>query len=334
MKRPGLMDRLLDKLDWQPWQIFLKHYRSAEIDISSIAVAYYMILTVFPLIVIAANVFPYLNIDTTDLLKLMQEHLPQQFYEPAAQVVRDIFSTPSGQLLGVATVTGFWTMIKSLSSLQKAINKVYGASEHRDVFISHIIGGVLGLVILFLLTFALMLSTIVQSILQVVNLFYDLGSDIYRLLLNAVQPLSIGIIFLGLTVLYFLLPNVKIRKLRYVMPGTIFTTVVIGYLSNLFGAYVIRTLTRLVDIKMFGSIMIFVFMLWFIFLARILILGATFNATYQELKQGALHSRRGDVLTILQSWSSDSESSVQGFQEELEVQEGQESLDNHKEESD
>ena len=176
MKRQGLMARLLDKLQWRPLQVYLRHYRSAEIDISTIAVAYYLILTVFPLIVIAANVFPYLNIDTTDLLKFMNEHLPKQFYAPAANVVQDIFSTPSGQLLGVASLTGFWTMIKSLSSLQKAINKVYGASEHRDVFISHIIGGFMSLVILFLLTFALMLSTIIQSVLRVVNQTYPIGS--------------------------------------------------------------------------------------------------------------------------------------------------------------
>ena len=299
------MARLLDKLQWRPLQVYLRHYRSAEIDISTIAVAYYLILTIFPLIVIAANVFPYLNIDTTDLLKFMNEHLPKQFYAPAANVVQDIFSTPSGQLLGVASLTGFWTMIKSLSSLQKAINKVYGASEHRDGFISHIIGGFMSLVILFLLTFALMLSTIIQSVLRVINQTYPIGSKMTQLILNSIQPLSIAVVFLGMMVLYFVLPNVKIRKIRYVMPGTIFTTLVIGYLSNLFGTYVIRTLSRLVDIKLFGSIMIFVFMLWFIFLARILILGAVFNATYQELRQGELKSRRGDVITIIQSFSGD-----------------------------
>ena len=288
MKRQGLMARLLDKLQWRPLQVYLRHYRSAEIDISTIAVAYYLILTIFPLIVIAANVFPYLNIDTTDLLKFMNEHLPKQFYAPAANVVQDIFSTPSGQLLGVASLTGFWTMIKSLSSLQKAINKVYGASEHRDVFISHIIGGFMSLVILFLLTFALMLSTIIQSVLRVINQTYPIGSKMTQLILNSIQPLSIAVVFLGMMVLYFVLPNVKIRKIRYVMPGTIFTTLVIGYLSNLFGTYVI-----------------FVFMLWFIFLARILILGAVFNATYQELRQGELKSRRGDVITIIQSFSGD-----------------------------
>ena len=196
-------------------------------------------------------------------------------------------------------------MIKSLSSLQKAINKVYGASEHRDVFISHIVGGFMSLVILFLLTFALMLSTIIQSVLRVITQTYPIGSKMTQLILNSIQPLSIAVVFLGMMVLYFVLPNVKIRKIRYIMPGTIFTTLVIGYLSNLFGTYVIRTLSRLVDIKLFGSIMIFVFMLWFIFLARILILGAVFNATYQELKQGELHSRRGDVLTIIQHFSGD-----------------------------
>lgn len=117
------MVRLLDKLQWRPFQVYLSHYRSAEIDISSVAVAYYLILTVFPLIVIAANVFPYLNIDTTDLLKFMNEHLPKHFYAPAANVVQDIFSTPSGRLLGVASLTGFWTMIKSYLRFKKRLTR-------------------------------------------------------------------------------------------------------------------------------------------------------------------------------------------------------------------
>ena len=156
-----------------------------------------------------------------------------------------------------------------------------------------------------------MLSTIIQSVLRVINQTYPIGSNLTQLILNSIQPLSVAVVFLGMMVLYFILPNVKIRKIRYIMPGTIFTTLVIGYLSNLFGTYVIHTLSRLIDIKLFGSIMIFIFifMLWFIFLARILIFGAVFNATYHELKQGELHSRRGDVLTIIQSFSGDGSNS-------------------------
>ena len=64
----------------------------------------------------------------------------------------------------------FWTMIKNLVFASKAIAKVYGASEHRDVFVSHIVGGFMSLVVLFLLTFCtLMLSTIIQSVLRVIT---------------------------------------------------------------------------------------------------------------------------------------------------------------------
>ena len=86
---------------------------------------------------------------------------------------------------------------------------------------------------MFLLTFALMLSTIIQSVLRVVNQTYPIGSKMTQLILNSIQPLSIAVVFLGMMVLYFVLPNVKIRKIRYVMPGTIFTTLVIWLFKQL-----------------------------------------------------------------------------------------------------
>ncbi|MGT2906642.1 YihY/virulence factor BrkB family protein [Streptococcus dentiloxodontae] len=305
MKRPGLLARLLDKLQWRPLQVYLKHYRSAELDLSAIAVAYYMILTAFPLVVIAANIFPYLSIDTGDMLAFLKDHIPEQFYSSVAGIVRDIFSKPSGRILGVATVTAFWTLTKSLSSLQKAVNKAYGASEHRDVFISHIVGIFLGLIILFLLTFSLLVSTFSQAALKIISHHYDISKTLSSFILNIGQPATFVIIFLALALLYFVLPNVKITKFRYVMPGTVFTTLVITFLSSLFGNYVVERVTNMVDIKLFGSIIIFVFMLWFIFLAHILILGAIFNATFQELRTGELQSRRGDVLTIIQRFSNE-----------------------------
>lgn len=131
MKRKQFLDKLWSKLEWQPLQVYLKHYRSAEIDLSAIAVAYYLLLTAFPLIVIAANIFPYLNIDVNILLAFMKKNLPTNLYPSVSAITIDIFSKPSGSILGVATLTAFWTMSKSLTSLQKAINKAYGVAQHK-----------------------------------------------------------------------------------------------------------------------------------------------------------------------------------------------------------
>ena len=299
MNRKQLIDKLVSRLKWQPLQVYLKHYQSAEIDLSAIAVAYYLLLTAFPLIVIAANIFPYLNIDISVLLSFMGENLPTNLYPSVSAITTDIFSKPSGSILGVATLTAFWTMSKSLTSLQKAINKAYGVSQHRDFVIGRLIGVLASLLILFLLTFVLIFSTFSKAALQIISTHYDLSDTVATVVLNLSRPVTVLTIVFGLMLLYFILPNVKIRRFRYILPGTIFTSSVIVFLNNLFSNYILRTFERMVDIKTFGSVVIFVLMLWFIFLAHILILGAIFNATYQELRQGKMESRRGDILSIL-----------------------------------
>ncbi|MEF2933597.1 MAG: YihY/virulence factor BrkB family protein [Streptococcus sp.] len=299
MNRKQLIDKLVSRLKWQPLQVYLKHYQSAEIDLSAIAVAYYLLLTAFPLIVIAANIFPYLNIDISVLLSFMEKNLPTNLYPSVSAITTDIFSKPSGSILGVATLTAFWTMSKSLTSLQKAINKAYGVSQHRDFVIGRLIGVLASLLILFLLTFVLIFSTFSKAALQIISTHYDLSDTVATVVLNLSQPVTVLTIVFGLMLLYFILPNVKIRRFRYILPGTIFTSFVIVFLNNLFSNYILRTFERMVDIKTFGSVVIFVLMLWFIFLAHILILGAIFNATYQEFRQGKMESRRGDILSIL-----------------------------------
>ncbi|ASB96340.1 YihY/virulence factor BrkB family protein [Streptococcus equi] len=293
------LDKVISKWQYEPIQAFMRHFQSAEMDLSAIAVAYYLILTAFPLIVIAANIFPYLNIDISDLLRLMKEQLPKDIYRSASSIVVNIFSKPSGSVLGVATLTGLWTMSRSLTSLQKAFNKAYDASEHRDFLLGHLVGLLTSLLILFLLTFALIFSTFSKAAIQVLDRHYHLNDNITTLFLFLIQPITILIIFVGLMLLYFLLPNIKIKKIRYILPGTFFTTFVMIFLSNMVGNYVVHNVERMVDIKTFGSVMIFIIMLWFIFLARILIMGAVFNATYQELSIGKLEGRSGNVVSLI-----------------------------------
>ncbi|VEF07570.1 YihY/virulence factor BrkB family protein [Streptococcus equi] len=293
------LDKVISKWQYEPIQAFMRHFQSAEMDLSAIAVAYYLILTAFPLIVIAANIFPYLNIDISDLLRLMKEQLPKDIYRSASSIVVNIFSKPSGGVLGIAILTGLWTMSRSLASLQKAFNKAYDASEHRDFLLGHLVGLLTSLLILFLLTFALIFSTFSKAAIQVLDRHYHLNDNITTLFLFLIQPITILIIFIGLMLLYFLLPNIKIKKIRYILPGTFFTTFVMIFLSNMVGNYVVHNVERMVDIKTFGSVMVFIIMLWFIFLARILIMGAVFNATYQELSIGKLEGRSGNVVSLI-----------------------------------
>lgn len=278
--------------------IIVKHYQTAEIDLSSIAVAYYLMLTVFPLILIAANIFPYLNIDISDLLIFLRDNVPENIYPSVSKVVISTFSKPSSGLLGVASLTALWTMSKSLTSLQRAINKAYSSKKNRSYILSHLVGLAIGLIFLFLITFVLVFSTFSQTILQVLKSHFDLNIPLLNQFLDLVQPITFLVVLLAVLILYYMLPDIKITKFRCILPGSLFTTVTLVYLSNLASKYMFHSFSKIIDIKVLGSIVIFVFMIWFIFLARILILGAIFNASFQEIYYGKLETRSDSLKKI------------------------------------
>lgn len=278
---------------------FVEHYRASDMDLSSIAVAYYLILTMFPFLILLANIFPYLHIDTSQLLSFLSDTLPRQLYLSTTGIVRSIFDTPSSGLLWVSVVTGLWTTSRSMTFLQKAINKAYDVQEHRDFVLAHAIGVLAGVILVIFLILAIFISTFGKAVLNVIYQHWHMERSLYDALSNLTQPITFLVFLVAVGLLYFILPNVKIRRFRNVLPGTLFTSIVLIMATSLSGAYFNLAIARLEDLRFFGSVAILVVMFWFIFLAKILIIGALLNSSFQRKREGTIETRRGDVLQII-----------------------------------
>lgn len=74
---------------------FFHFYQASEADITSIAVAYYFLISIFPLLLIAANILPYFQIRPDELLVVLKDLLPESLYLTIAKVVRDVLTKPS-----------------------------------------------------------------------------------------------------------------------------------------------------------------------------------------------------------------------------------------------
>lgn len=278
---------------------FVEHYKASEMDLSSIAVAYYLILTMFPFLILLANIFPYLHIDTSQLLSFLSDTLPRQLYLSTTGIVRSIFDTPSSGLLWVSVVTGLWTTSRSMTFLQKAINKAYDVQEHRDFVLAHAIGVLAGVILVIFLILAIFISTFGKAVLNIIYQHWHMERSLYDALSNLTQPITFLVFLVAVGLLYFILPNVKIRRFRNVLPGTLFTSIVLIMATSLSGAYFNLAIARLEDLRFFGSVAILVIMFWFIFFAKILIIGALLNSSFQRKREGTIETRRGDVLQII-----------------------------------
>lgn len=279
------MKKLWKQLTNRPLlKAFLHYYHVSDIELTSVAVAYYWLISIFPLLMIAVNILPYFQIPISDFLITLKEFLPDTIYDVVAKIVREVLTQPSTGLLSFAILSALWTFSKSMNFLQKAFNKAYGIAKNRGL-ISHQLMSLLvslGLQILFAL--ALFLSMFGHMLLDLLKNYWKSESSLFAYLQDFTGPLIYAFLFAILIMLYYLLPNVKVGHIRYVLPGSLFVLLTLISLLTIFSAYFNNYVNYLVDVRFFSSIIVVVMMFWFIIIAKILIIGAVINASVQSLK--------------------------------------------------
>ena len=279
------MKKLWKQLTDKPLlKAFLHYYQASDSELTSVAVAYYWLISIFPLLMIVVNILPYFQIPISNFLLTIKEFLPDTIYEVVTKIAREVLTQPSTGLLSFAILSALWTFSKSMDFLQKAFNKAYGVAKNRGI-ISHQLMSLLvsfGLQILFAL--ALFLSMFGHMLLDFLKSHWQVEGSILSYLQDFTGPLIYALLFAILIMLYYFLPNVKVTRIRYIVPGSTFVVLTIISLLNIFSVYFNNYVNYLVDVRFFSSIIVVVMMFWFILIAKILIIGAVINASVQSLK--------------------------------------------------
>ena len=217
-----LMDRPLLKA-------FLHYYQASDSELTSVAVAYYWLISIFPLLMIMVNILPYFQIPVSNFLLTIKEFLPDTVYDVVAKIVREVLTQPSTGLLSFAVLSALWTFSKSMDFLQKAFNKAYGVAKSRGI-ISHQLMSLLvsfGLQILFAL--ALFVSMFGRMLLNLLKTYWQSDSPLFSYLQDFTGPLVYALIFAILVMIYYFLPKVKAPRIRYVLPGSIFVLLLLSF---------------------------------------------------------------------------------------------------------
>lgn len=115
---------------------FLHYYQASDSELTSVAVAYYWLISIFPLLLVVVNILPYFQIPVGEFLGFMKDVLPPSLYEGVEKIAREVLTQPSTGLLSFSVLSALLSFSKSMNFLQKAFNKAYGVEKSRGL-ISH-----------------------------------------------------------------------------------------------------------------------------------------------------------------------------------------------------
>ena len=263
---------------------FLHYYQASDSELTSVAVAYYWLISIFPLLLVVINILPYFQIPVSNFLNVTNGFLPDTVYDVVAKIVMEVLTQPSTGLLSFAVLSALWTFSKSMNYLQKAFNKAYGVAKSRGLIYQQLMSLFVSFSLQILFALALFLSVFGRILLDFLKNYWQSDNPIFVYLEDLTGPLVFTLIFAILVMFYYFLPNVKVRRIRYVLPGSIFVLLTLVLILNIFSASVNHYINNLVEVRFASSIIFVVTMFWFILLAKILIIGAVINASVQSLK--------------------------------------------------
>ena len=263
---------------------FLHYYQTSDSELTSVAVAYYWLISIFPLLLVVINILPYFQIPVSNFLNVTNGFLPDTVYDVVAKIVMEVLTQPSTGLLSFAVLSALWTFSKSMNYLQKAFNKAYGVAKSRGLIYQQLMSLLVSFGLQILFACALFLSVFGRILLDFLKNYWQSDNPIFVYLEDLTGPLVFTLIFAILVMFYYFLPNVKVPRIRYVLPGSIFVLLTLVLILNIFSASVNHYINNLVEVRFASSIIFVVTMFWFILLAKILIIGAVINASVQSLK--------------------------------------------------
>ncbi|MDU2539192.1 MAG: YhjD/YihY/BrkB family envelope integrity protein, partial [Streptococcus mitis] len=84
---------------------FLHYYHASDSELTSVAVAYYWLISIFPLLLVVVNILPYFQIPVSNFLKVVNEFLPDTMYDVVAKIITEVLTQPSTGLLSFAVLS-------------------------------------------------------------------------------------------------------------------------------------------------------------------------------------------------------------------------------------
>jgi membrane protein len=251
------------------------------------ALTYYAILSLFPALIALASILSLIGQgqSTQTLIDMASEFVPADSMtrlQPIIESVTTVEGAGWGLFLGL--LVALWTASNYVNAFSRAMNRMYEVPEGRPIWKLRPVMYLLTLVMLILVAAAGVILVVSGPIAEAIGGLIGLGDQALMVWGIAKWPVLLLIVVVTIALLYYVTPNVKMPKLRWVSPGALIAIVVAALAALALGLYVGAAGGSESYGATYGAlagVIIFLLLLWILNLA--LLFGAEFDA---ELERG------------------------------------------------
>lgn len=257
---------------------FMKEMQENHVSAYAAQIAYFIILSFIPIIMMLLALIQYTPVTKADLLQYTVKLMPASIDPLMLNLIDEVYKK-STALLSITIIMAVWASGKGILALTKGLNSVYGVKETRNYILVRIRATFYTIIMIVILVLALLLLVFGTKIHLFIEKNFSFVASITKLILSFRTLIMLVVFILFFTMMYRFLPNRKM-KLKNQIPGAIFTAIAWNLFSFCFSIYVHYSggFTY-----MYGSLTtLIIVMLWLYACMYILLIGAEINAYFEK----------------------------------------------------
>ena len=269
----------------------VKEFRADNLTDWAAALTYYGVLALFPALIALISIVGLVGQSTVNSLKSNIQAIPAA--GQAKQVILNAITEISAHksAAGIALILGLalalWSASGYVGAFMRASNAIYEVEEGRPFYKLRPLQLLVTLVVVVLLAIVAIGLVITGPLTDAVGNLVGLGHTATTVFSIAKWPVMLVIVMGMFAGLYYVAPNVRQPRFRWVTPGSIVGVLVWILASGGFGFYVAHFNSYGKTYGSLGSVVVFLVWLWISNIA--LLFGAELDAELErerELKQG------------------------------------------------
>jgi len=285
---------------WRVMKRTVSEFQSDNLGDWAAALTYYAVLALFPMLIVLVALLGLVGqsntIDTLvgSLDRAGLSGVAKSINGPLHQVV--MHKGGAGALLGFALLGSLWSASGYVGAFMRAANAIYDVEEGRPFWKRRPLQVVLTVAMVLLLacvSFALVLT---GKLAVAVGDAIGVGSDAVHVWNIAKWPGLLIVVMTMFAVLYYIAPNVRQPRFRWITPGGILGVVLWVAASAGLGVYIANLGSYDRTYGTLASVIVFLVWLWITNLA--LLLGAEFDAELERARELAAGLPAEDRLQL------------------------------------